>query len=595
MISRRSLVLAGTSLAGMITQARAGSMLLMGAGQPNMVGGGGGGTTYYVSNTGSDSNNGTSPATPWQTIGKVNAGVYSANTSVLFNGGQTFSGALVLGTANYSGTPPTTAQPLIIGSYGTGNATISSGSSSGLVATNIGNITVQSLNFNGTGGTLVHGVQFVCSLSGATKLPGVTLSGLLVTNYGFYGIILDASSAPASAGYSSPVVTGCEVHHCSNVNTSGASSTGLATLGTGNTGNHTNVTFTGCLVHDCNGAAGDSSFNGSGIALFNVAGGLITQCIAHDNGVNCDAVSGGPVGIWCSGVSSVVIQYCESYNNKTAAADGGGFDIDGGSTNCTIQYCYSHGNYGPGVLVFAYSGGNNSGSIVRYNISQNDGQFGRGGIALQGGSLTSGAKIYGNTIYQGTTRTTNGCMYIDAVSSSTVANNIFFVSGASAGNLIVTPNFTNPTGVGIIGNCYFPTGGAAFSILWNSTTYTTMASWQTAYSKEIVSAANVWVQANPLLANPGNGPTTNGYNPTTLGQYYKLALNSPCIGVGMTNTQIGGVTQGPLDYFSASIPNAIGSGYNMGADGSTGQVPPCSNSLDFSQACNSANLTALRL
>jgi len=166
--------------------AHAGSLLLMGAGQPNMVGGGGGGTTYYVSPTGLDTNNGTSPATPWQTIGHVNAQVYTAGTSILFQGGQTFSGALALGTANYSGvTPPTTASPLILGSYGTGNATISSGSSSGLVATNIGNITVQSLNFNGAGGTLVHGVQFVCSLSGSTKLAGVTLSGLLVANYGF--------------------------------------------------------------------------------------------------------------------------------------------------------------------------------------------------------------------------------------------------------------------------------------------------------------------------------------------------------------------------------------------------------------------------
>jgi len=385
------------------------------------------------------------------------------------------------------------------------------------------------------------------------------------------------------------------VHHCSNVNTGGASSTGLASLGTGNNLNHTNVTFSNCLVHDCNGATGDSSFNGSGIAIFNANGGLITQCIAHDNGGSCNTPGSGPVGIWTSGATGVVIQYCESYNNKTGSADGGGFDLDGACTNCTVQYCYSHGNAGPGILVFAYSGGNNSGSLVRYNISQNDGQSNRGGIALQGGPLTGGMKCYGNTIYQGTTRTTNACIYLDNLTSGTIANNIFVVSGASAGNLIETPNSTNPSAVSIIGNCYFPTGGAAFSIVWNSTTYTTMASWQTATGNEIVSSANVWVQANPLLANPGNGPTTNGYNPTTLGQYYKLALNSPCIGVGLTNTQIGSVTQGPLDYFSASIPNAIGSGYNMGADGSTGQTPPCSNSLDFSQACNSANLTALRL
>ena len=56
---------------------------------------GGHGTTYYVSNSGSDSNNGTSQATPFQTIGHVNGLTLHAGDSVLFNGGNTFSDALL--------------------------------------------------------------------------------------------------------------------------------------------------------------------------------------------------------------------------------------------------------------------------------------------------------------------------------------------------------------------------------------------------------------------------------------------------------------------------------------------------------------------
>src|SRR5689334_15494330 len=55
---------------------------------------------YYVSPNGSDSNNGTSTATPWQSISKVNSFVFPQGSSVSFQGGQTFTGCLVFNTTN---------------------------------------------------------------------------------------------------------------------------------------------------------------------------------------------------------------------------------------------------------------------------------------------------------------------------------------------------------------------------------------------------------------------------------------------------------------------------------------------------------------
>jgi len=79
--------------------------------------------TYYVSPTGSDTNNGTSTSTPWQTIAKVNSAHFVAGDSILFQGGQTFTGALVF---SYATNIPvsSTATPITVGSYGTGAATI---------------------------------------------------------------------------------------------------------------------------------------------------------------------------------------------------------------------------------------------------------------------------------------------------------------------------------------------------------------------------------------------------------------------------------------------------------------------------------------
>ncbi len=59
------------------------------------------GTLYYISNAGDDENNGTSPETPWQTIGHVNAQTLSAGDAILFKRGDIWREQLVI---NQSGT-----------------------------------------------------------------------------------------------------------------------------------------------------------------------------------------------------------------------------------------------------------------------------------------------------------------------------------------------------------------------------------------------------------------------------------------------------------------------------------------------------------
>jgi parallel beta-helix repeat protein len=71
-------------------------------------------STYYVSNSGSDSNSGTSITTPWQTVSKINGWTFNPGDSVLFQSGGTWRELLV---------PPSSGSasgPVSFGSYGYG-------------------------------------------------------------------------------------------------------------------------------------------------------------------------------------------------------------------------------------------------------------------------------------------------------------------------------------------------------------------------------------------------------------------------------------------------------------------------------------------
>jgi len=72
-------------------------------------------TTYYVSPTGSDSNSGTSPSSPWQSLNKVDATSFAPGSQILFqDGGNWYGQQLVPDSAG------TASQPITYGSYGTG-------------------------------------------------------------------------------------------------------------------------------------------------------------------------------------------------------------------------------------------------------------------------------------------------------------------------------------------------------------------------------------------------------------------------------------------------------------------------------------------
>jgi hypothetical protein len=511
------------------------------------------GTTYYFSTSGSDSNRGTSPGSPFLSITKANSLVLKAGDRILFQGGQTFSGGLSFQPSNYLAIAlPSTKYPVTIGSYGTGRATISSTSVVGCSIYDIGFMVVRDLIFIGSGGTanVNQGVSLYNDLP--VQMQDVLLYNLDISNFDSAGIMIGGGfGTPINVGYSNVTASNCTVH---------GNYDGFITYT--NTAPCTfNLLITGSKFYSNAGKAAASSASGNGIGLGGVNGAVVQYCEAYSNGAN-NTLTNGPVGIWAYGSTNVLFQFCESHNNLSNGGDGGGFDLDGGVTNSIIQYCYSHDNFGYGYLIYAYSGTNNAGNTVRYCISQNN----NNGSSLDGevfianaGTTFSGLNIYNNTFYPASGKS---CISYGTgtITSANFYNNIFY---AQTGAYMINTHTFNQSTSTYAGNDYY--GGG--QIAWNGTTYSTMAAWQTATGQEKIGGSNVGLTSNPQLTNPGGGGTTNGYNPSAL-TAYELVHGSPMIGAGINLSTQFSINPGVLDYYSDTIPNGgAGTGFNVGADG----------------------------
>ena len=85
--------------------------------------------------------------------------------------------------------------------------------------------------------------------------------------------------------------------------------------------------------------------------------------------------TGGPVGIWAWNSDQVTIQFCKSHDMATANnADGGGYDLDGATTNSVIQYNVSWDNHGYGYQLYDFFWGPHQNNTVRYNVTIGDGK-----------------------------------------------------------------------------------------------------------------------------------------------------------------------------------------------------------------------------
>ena len=387
------------------------------------------GTTYYVNaEPGDDSNGGTSKPKAWAPIDKANALDLDPGDRLLFKGGETFEGNLRLDARDAG----TAENPVLVSSYGEGRASISAATGKGVSIYNAGGIEVSDLVVTGAGyaaGNRVSGIKINNDRGNATKLEHVRVENVEVSGFGYAGILLAANPADRTkSGFRDVRITNVSVHNNADA--------GIASYGyfssKANGWAHEDVYVGDCRVYNNEGIPNKDWHTGNGIVLSDVNGATIERCVSYNNGENNNYQYGGPVGIWTWDSNAVTIQHNESYNNKSAAVDGGGFDLDGGVTNSVMQYNYSHDNAGAGYLLYQFPSARNfADNVVRYNISENDGRTNGGGITAIG---VDESEVYNNTVYIGPRADGSLPLAAEAKRTSEVdfRNNLFVPTGGAS-------------------------------------------------------------------------------------------------------------------------------------------------------------------
>jgi len=240
-------------------------------------------------------------------------------------------------------------------------------------------------------------------------------------------------------------------------------------------------------------------------------GALVEHNVVRGGRTRCkDAAA----GIWPWSCDNTVVQFNEVSGVK-GKVDGQGFDSDFNCRNSLFQYNYSHDNEGGFFLVCTPKPRSeilgNEGTIIRYNISQNDGTR-----AFHMAGPARNTHIYNNTIYVGEDLDVHAFLFTSwgGWSEGTrIQNNIFFAGGT----------FRYSYG----GRTKRPDG-----------TYTAEPGY--GRSSDNLFSHNVFFgNHSPTPEGPGNltidpgllGPGTGGAGFESL-EGYKLSEDSPCRGAG---------------------------------------------------------------
>ncbi len=510
------------------------------------------GIVYFVSPSGNDLNNGTSSSTPWQTIQKVNAQNFVPGDQVLFEGGKVFTGNLTVNCSGVSGSY------IKFASYGAGKAYINGGSGTGVYIYNNAYIWINNLVIYGAwnagtqSGNTGYGILYYNDMPNAVKLGTAYVSSCDISGFKKAGIGCIAYPADNSQSGYTNLTFGWNIVHDNG-------DAGIVAYGPPAAFGSTLYAFPyvyvgGNKVYNNLGVKSiTTSHSGDGILIGGASRGVVEKNVAYNNGWYNAATAGGPAAIWCYDSNNITFQYNEAHHNGTGAGkpDGDGFDLDGGATNCIMQYNYSHDNYAAGFLVWEYGNSrvSNSGNIIRYNISQNDNT----GTSYYG-AITMGSNCSSNSIYNNTIYTSRGsCLMLYGGTNNQFYNNIFYA--AQSGAPIIS---TNTNTCWFFNNEYYNPGG--FKIKFNGTLFYSLANFR-ATNNEIFNGLNYGFNTDPKLSNPGNGGSINTGNPSILPNY-DLTVSSPLINRGY-NLPSWGLKVGNYDFRKATIP--FNGAYDIGA------------------------------
>jgi len=390
---------------------------------------------YISSSTGDDNNDGLTPETAFQTMGKLNSLDLLPGNSLLFKSGDTFTGKLVI--QNEGGN---SQHPITISNYGEGELPVLDGD--GFLSTihiiNSGYLHFSNLEIKNDGGPAKPGESE--DLRYGLYLQNTFTDGTFFEHFRFTNLIF--KNIYPTTRITDNDKSGVNAHA---INTSGS------------WGDDIHPTrFNDVLIENCfftrtarhavvlkainNLLVRNNFFEHVGGAGMVIAAGtsnaLVEYNVTNYTGSSIDPrMAGRGSGIWCYRSKNLRVQH-NKFMHARGIHDSYGMHIDTGNKNVVYQYNYSEDNEGGFVEIL----GANLNVGYRYNLSVGDGWRKRGNrfgqvFWLAGWSGdpqnpvgSDSIFVYNNSIYVHDTITPG--IWIETVSKNArIYNNIIHVSG----------------------------------------------------------------------------------------------------------------------------------------------------------------------
>ena len=479
--------------------------------------------TYFVDSlAGDDKNGGTTAASAWKSLSRVNAAMFSGGDRILFKSGGTWTGPL---SPKGSGIEQ---HPIVMDKYGGEAKPIINAAGTAEDAVLIKNQEYWEINNleitnTGSGISVRRGVHVVADNYG--EVHHVYLCHLDIHDVnGSDKEKANGGITYSSFGDSKPSrfvdlrIENNRIHHVDRSGIFGSSTHWVRSNWYPSLG----VVIRNNRLDDVGGDGIVNVATDGAVVEFNV--------VAHASQRSQDY----NVGIWPWSADNTVVQFNEVYGTR-GQHDAEGFDSDWNSRNTIIQYNYSHDNEG-GFLLICNEGSQspqvsvgNTGTIVRYNISQNDHHR---GIKLSG--PVKNTLIYNNTIYVGKGENVDVVLHTDWTGWATdtyLYNNIFYVEG--------TARFS----YGVSGN----TDGSYVTAAGPGKSANNIYDYNLYYGVPAADDPHALI-SNPQLIQPGRG----GIGRLTVSGY-ALRTSSPAIDSGRRIESSGG-----RDFFGNPVPSCGG-------------------------------------
>ena len=477
------------------------------------------GRTYYVAgSSGNDANDGLSEAHAWKSLDKVNSTTFAPGDKILFKAGAEFTGRLrPLGSG-------TEESPIVIDQYGQGakpKIAAEGKFHEALLLENANYWEVGNLELTNTGATrepFRYGVRVRSWNFGTMRnirllnLSVHDVNGSLVKRDKGegHGIVWENGGDKVKSRFDGLLIEGCHL-----VRTDRNGICGYTPYPSRDQASRsTRVVIRKNLLED---------IGGDGIKVWGCRGAVVEHNILRGARRRCDDYA---AGIWPWACDDTLLQFNEVSGVK-GKKDGEAFDSDAFTTNSIYQYNYSHDNDGGFMLICC---SDNTGTVVRYNISRNDGER-----LFHMADGNENIQIYNNLFYIGKDLdvhmflwTGHGTVWTHNVD---ILNNIFYIAGIGRnssgqqkktvddGTFLSRPGFGGGTDIRFENNILY---GNAPDV---------PEDW-----KKLVT--------DPKLAAPGGGG--DGFDSVA---GYKLRKDSPAIGAGKPVRNNGG-----RDFWGNAVP-----------------------------------------